>query len=132
MTTRREKLITSVLQSGQVDQSPENLDTTVRLILGDMGQFFALFHQADGPGVMVLQPNSKNASMFYMTVEALHDWKRSMDDMDDKIEKIINAAIKTNPLEQACYLIIDDEGFRFFVIDYQQGADNKKKLIADV
>lgn len=125
MSSRREKLIASVLSNAEHDQSAKSLETVLRLILGDMGQFYNEFHQADGPGVMVFQPNSKEASMFYMPVAALHEWREDQPEAAQDIQKIIEACIKIDPTAQAGYLIVDDDGFRFSIIDYNKTADSE-------
>lgn len=125
MNSRREKLISSVLSAHDTSQSPENLDAVLRLILADMGQFFLEFHQTDGPGVMVFQPNSKEASMFYMPMEALYDWRSSYSEGEKDVQKIIDTCAKINPLEQACYLIVDHQGFRFLVLDYNKSVEQE-------
>lgn len=125
MISRREKLVESLLTAYGQDQSPESLDTVLRLILGDMGQFFLEFHRTDGPGVMVFQPESSESSMFYMPVGALHEWREDYVDGAKDIQRIIDACLKINPLEQACYLILDSKGFRFLILDYNQTADQE-------
>lgn len=124
MSSRREKLIASVLNQGSTEQSEKSLDTVVKLVLGDMGRFFYEFHKVDGPGTMVMQPKSEDASMFYMPVAALHDWREDCPDAAKDIQRIIEACIKVNPEEQAAYLIVDEDGFRFSIVDYNKTAES--------
>lgn len=131
MNSRREKLLSSVLNSYSEGQSVENLDAVLRLILADMGQFFLEFHQADGPGVMVFQPQSQEASMFYMPVAALHEWREDYPEGAKEIQRIIDASIKINPLEQAGYVIVDDKGFRFLILDYNKASESESLSEAD-
>jgi hypothetical protein len=120
MSSRRTKLIEQVLSSGPGDQSAQSLETVIKLILGDMGEFYYKFHQSDGPGVIVFQPKSKDASMFFMPVAALKDWRDDYKEGEQEIQKIIDAVIKIDPLKNSAYLILDDQGFRFCIIDYDQ------------
>jgi hypothetical protein len=123
MPSRREKLIEQLMQSGPVDQSPESIDTVIRLILGDMGEFYYKFHQTNGPGVIVFQPNSKEASMFYMATDALQHWREDYQEGEKEIQKIIDAVVKINPLKNSAYLILDKDGFRFCIVDYEQTSE---------
>jgi hypothetical protein len=125
MSSRREKLISSALGKSQTAQAEQSLDTVVKLVLGDMGQFYSEFHVADGPGVIVMQPESKEASMFYMPIAALHDWREDYPDGAKEIQRIIEACVKINPLEQAAYLIVDKDGFRFSIVDYNKTSETE-------
>jgi len=129
MSSRREKLLEQVLNNNVTDQAAQSLDTVVKLILGDMGEFYYKFHQSDGPGVLVFQPNSSDASMFYMPVSALQNWRETQPELEEQIQKIIEAVIKVNPTEHSAYLILDQEGFRFCIVDYNQTS---QEMIADV
>ena len=124
MSTKRKKLIEKVLGNNVSDQSAKSLDTVVKLVLGDMGEFYYKFFSSDGPGVIVFQPQSKDASMFYMPVSALQNWRDSEPGLEEKIQKIIDAVIKLNPAENSAYLIIDKEGFRFCIVDYNKTSED--------
>jgi hypothetical protein len=125
MGSRREKLIAAALGDSDSEQSQKSLDTVVKLVLGDMGRFYCEFHAADGPGVMVMQPESEDASMFYMPVAALHDWREDYPNGAKEIQRIIEACIKINPLEQGAYLIVDKDGFRFSIVDYNKTSESE-------
>ena len=122
MSSRREKLLQQLMETGPTGQSPESIDTVVRLILGDMGEFYYKFYNSDGPGVIVFQPNSQDASMFYMPVNALEHWREDYQEGEKEIQKIIDAVTKINPLENSAYLILDNEGFRFCIVNYDQAG----------
>jgi hypothetical protein len=53
---RREKLIGQALGPDINDAKVKMLDTTVRIILGDMGEHYYKMWEVEGPGVMVFQP----------------------------------------------------------------------------
>lgn len=106
------------------------LDATVRLILGDMGQQYSKFWQAEGPGVLVFQPENKERSMFFMTLKEMHsaqeECERNRDgDMAESFRRILSAAQKIDPQEKAGYLINDEAGMRYFEVDYNKVAENK-------
>lgn len=122
---RREKLIASVIGPEMDETKARMLDTTVRLILGDMGQQYSKMWDCEGPGVMVFQPNNKERSMFFFTLKEMHaaqeECERSNDgDMAESFRRIIGAAQKIDPSEKAGYIINDEEGMRYFEIDYNQ------------
>lgn len=125
---RREKLIASALQGDLNETNTKMLDTTIRLVLGDMGQQYCKFWDAEGPGIMVFQPESKDRSMFFMTLKELHAAEESCErenngDMAETFRRILQAAQKIDPTEKAGYLVNDAGGMRYLEIDYNQVAD---------
>jgi hypothetical protein len=125
---RREQLISKTLSPSMDEKEVKMLDTTMRLILGDMGEMYAQFWNTEGPGVMCFQPESKDRSMFYMTLEELHSAQSSCEsnhqgDLAESFRRILEAAQKINPTEKAGYIINDAEGIRYLEIDYNKGVD---------
>ena len=125
---RREKLIASALQGDLNETNTKMLDATVRLILGDMGQQYCKFWDAEGPGIMVFQPENKEQSMFFMTLKELHAAEESCErenngDMAETFRRILQAAQKIDPAEKAGYLVNDATGMRYLEIDYSQMTD---------
>jgi hypothetical protein len=126
--SRREKLITAALNGKTGDKEAKYLDAVVKLILGDMGNMYIKFWEAEGPGVVCFQPQDKNRSVFYMTLEELHSAQESCErenngDLAETFRRILEAAQKIDPAESAGYVINDAEGIRYFVIDYNQAVD---------
>jgi hypothetical protein len=126
--SRREKLITAALNGKTGDKEAKYLDAVVKLILGDMGNMYIKFWEAEGPGVVCFQPQDENRSMFYMTLEELHSAQESCErenngDLAETFRRILEAAQKIDPAESAGYVINDAEGIRYFVIDYNQAVD---------
>jgi len=122
---RREKLIASVIGPEMDETKARMLDATVRLILGDMGQQYSKMWGCEGPGVMVFQPQNKERSMFFFTLKEMHaaqeECEKSNDgDMAESFRRILGAAQKIDPSEKAGYIINDDEGMRYFEVDYNQ------------
>jgi len=122
---RREKLIASVIGPEMDETKARMLDATVRLILGDMGQQYSKMWECEGPGVMVFQPQNKERSMFFFTLKEMHaaqeECEKSNDgDMAESFRRILGAAQKIDPSEKAGYIIHDDEGMRYFEVDYNQ------------
>ena len=125
---RREQLISKTLSPSMDEKEVKMLDTTMRLILGDMGEMYTQFWSTEGPGVMCFQPESKERSMFYMTLEELHSAQSSCEsdnqgDLAESFRRILDAAQKINPAEKAGYIINDAEGIRYLEIDYNKGID---------
>ena len=125
---RREKLLASIIGPEMDENKAKMLDTTIKFILGDMCGQYLKFWEAEGPGVMVFQPEDPNRSMFFLTLEELHsaqeDAERSNnDDLGETFRRILDASQKINPAEKAGYLINDKEGMRYFEIDYNQVAE---------
>ena len=122
---RREKLIGQALGPDINDTKVKMLDATVRIILGDMGEHYYKMWEVEGPGVMVFQPKNKERSMFFWTLKEIHAAQESCEssndgDMAETFRRILTAAQKIDPMEKAGYVIADDEGIRYFEIDYNQ------------
>jgi hypothetical protein len=126
---RREKLIAQAIGPEIDDTKVRMLDATVRLILGDMGEQYCKMWEVEGPGVMVFQPENKERSMFFWTLKEIYaaqeECERSNDgDMAETFRRILTAAQKIDPTEKAGYVINDQEGIRYFQIDYNKAADS--------
>ena len=127
---RREKLLASAIGSDLDETKTKMLDTTIRLILGDMGQYYIKMWVAEGPGVMVFQPQNGERSMFFWTLKEIHSAqedceKQNNGDLAESFRRILEAAQKINPEEKAGYVINDAEGIRYFEIDYNKGIESK-------
>lgn len=127
---RREKLIASTIGPEMDETSAKMLSSTIKLILGDMGQHYFKMWQAEGPGVMVFQPKDQGRSMFFWTLEEIHAAQEKCEsnndgDLAESFRRILEAAQKINPTEKAGYIINDQEGIRYFEIDYNQKAEEK-------
>ena len=68
---RRERLLASIIGPEMDETKAKMLDTTIRFILGDMGQQYIKMWKAEGPGVMVFQPNNKERSMFFSNIRRI-------------------------------------------------------------
>jgi hypothetical protein len=126
---RREKLIASVIGLETDDTKAKMLDATIKLILGDLGQQYCKFWDTEGPGVMVFQPQDKSRSMFFLTLKEIHsaqeECERENDgDTAESFRRILAAAQKIKPLEKAGYIINDNDGMRYFEVDYQKTAES--------
>jgi hypothetical protein len=125
---RREKLLASVI-GPELDQTKAKmLNATIKLILGDMGQHYCKMWDVEGPGVMVFQPQNKERSMFYWTLKEIHsaeeECERGNDgDMAETFRRILQAAQKIDPTEKAGYVINDEDGIRYFEIDYNKASE---------
>ena len=127
--SRREKLITAALNGETGATEAKFLDAVVKLILGDMGNLYIKFWETEGPGIICFQPENKERSMFYMTLEELHGAQESCEhenngDLAETFRRILEAAQKIDPQESAGYVINDAEGIRYFAIDYNKTAEN--------
>ena len=124
---RREKLISQTLSPSMDESEAKMLDTTMRLILADMGKMYAQFCEAEGPGVLCFQPDSER-SVFFLSLEELHsaqeaEERNNNEDLAESLRRILVAAQKINPEEKAGYIINDKEGIRYLEIDYNKGVD---------
>jgi len=123
--TRREDLLANLLDKDYSPEKAKILDTTVRFVLGDMGQMYLEFWDKEGPGVMVFQPQLEDRSMLYWTLGELHEAQEECeeannDDLAESFRRILNAAQKIDPAEKAGYIINDHNGLRYFEINYNQ------------
>ena len=124
---RREKLISQTLSPSMDENEAKMLDTTMRLILADMGKMYAQFCEAEGPGVLCFQPDSER-SVFFLSLEELHsaqeaEERNNNEDLAESLRRILVAAQKIDPAEKAGYIINDKEGIRYLEIDYNKGVD---------
>jgi hypothetical protein len=125
---RREKLLASVIGPELDDTKAKMVDTTIKLILGDMGQHYHKMWEVEGPGVMVFQPQNKERSMFYWTLKEIHSAQEECErqnegDLAESFRRILGAAQKIDPEEKAGYVINDADGIRYFEIDYNQASE---------
>ena len=128
---RRERLLASIIGPEMDETKVKMLDTTIKFILGDMGMQYKKLWALEGPGVMVFQPTNKDKSMFYLTLEQLNSAKEDAgrnnnDDLVESFRRIIEAAQKIDPDSKAGYVINDQQGMRYFEIDYNNLEDTKK------
>jgi hypothetical protein len=122
---RREQLLSSVVGPGLDNTKAKMLDATLKLILGDMGQMYLKMWDAEGPGVMVFQPDNQERSMFFLTLKEIHSAQEQEErdnngDLAETFRRVLLAAQKINPLEKAGYLINDAQGIRYLEIDYNK------------
>jgi hypothetical protein len=127
--SRREKLIASVIGPELDQDKAKMLDTTLKLILGDMGQMFSRFWEAEGPGVMCFQPEQVEKSMFYLTLKELHSAQEECErdnngDLAETFRRILQAAQKIDPEESAGYILNDKDGIRFLAVDYNKVSES--------
>jgi len=121
---RREKLLLQLLGKDLEDETKAKmLETTVALILGDMGSMYTKFWEAEGPGILCFQPANKERQVFFLTLKELHSAQEQCErendgDMAETFRRILQAAQKINPQEKAGYIINDEEGIRYLEIDY--------------
>jgi hypothetical protein len=125
---KREQLIASIIGPDLDPTKARMLDATIKLILGDMGQQYLKMWEHEGPGVMVFQPENQERSMFFLTLKEIHsaqeECERSNDgDLAESFRRILQAAQKIDPIEKAGYVINDEDGMRYFEIDYNQAAE---------
>jgi hypothetical protein len=123
---RREKLISQTLSPSMDESEAKMLDTTMRLILSDMGKMYSKFWETEGPGVLCFQPDSER-TVFFLTLEELHSAQEAEErdnngDLAESLRRILVAAQKIDPAEKAGYMINDKEGIRYLEIDYNKGV----------
>jgi len=124
---RREQLISKTLSPSMDETEAKMLDTTMRLILADMGKMYSQFYETEGPGVLCFQPDS-DRTMFFLTLEELHsaqeaEERDNNEDLAESFRRILEAAQKIDPTEKAGYMINDADGIRYLEIDYNKGID---------
>lgn len=93
-----------------------------------MGQHYFKMWEVEGPGVMVFQPSDKERSMFFWTLKEIHDAQENCErenngDLAETFRRILEAAQKIDPTEKAGYVINDEEGIRYFEVDYNKASE---------
>ena len=120
MSDRREKLLEAVCGKDFDGNSAAYAEAVTKIILGDMKGFYQKFWQAEGPGVMVLQPNGER-SMFWLTFEELNVISEKEEgDVGETFRTILESAQKIDPESAAGYIIQDHQGVRYFQPDYNR------------
>ena len=127
MSNRREELLKKVCGKDIDGNSARYAEATTKIILGDMGKYFVKFWEAEGPGVLVMQPKDER-SMFWLTLEELHAAREESErkgekEMASTFQAIVESAAKIDPTAAAGYLLNDENGMRYFVIDYNKTSD---------
>lgn len=127
MSNRREELLKRVCGKDIDGNSAKYADATTKIILGDMGKYFVKFWETEGPGVLVMQPKNER-SMFWLTLEELHaareeSERQGEEEMASAFQSIVESAAKIDPMASAGYLLNDEKGMRYFVIDYNKTAE---------
>lgn len=125
--SRREDLLRAVCGKDIEGNSARYANATAKIILGDMGKYYFKFWETEGPGVMVMQPKNER-SMFWLTLEELHAAREESErngekEMATTFQTILESAAKLDPNEAAGYIINDENGMRYFVVDYEKDAD---------
>ena len=126
---RREKLLLGILGKDPNVEKTKMLDTTLKIVLADMGKQYCKFWETEGPGVMCFQPKM-DRTVFFMTLAELHRAEESSEaenngDLAESFRRILQAAQKIDPLEKAGYIINDEEGMRYFEICYNSVAGSE-------
>ena len=129
MNSRREQLLATLIGKELDEEKAKMLDTTIKLILSDMGDFYAKMWASEGPGVMVFQPKGER-TMFFMTLKEMNVAKEECERNDDgdlaeSFRRILLAAQKIDPSSSAGYIINDESGMRFFQVDYNTVKDEE-------
>jgi hypothetical protein len=127
MSNRREELLKKVCGKDIDGNSAKYADATTKIILGDMGKYFVKFWETEGPGVLVMQPKNER-SMFWLTLEELHaareeSERQGEEKMASAFQSIVESAAKIDPMASAGYLLNDEKGMRYFVIDYNKTSE---------
>jgi hypothetical protein len=126
--SRREKLIEAVIGPEMDQAKARMLNATLRLILGDMGQMYCKFWEAEGPGVLCIQPAYLDRPVIFLTLKELHAAQEESErenngDLAETFRRVLSRAQKIDPKEKAGYLISDNGGLRYFEIDYNKVED---------
>ncbi len=124
---KREKLIRATLGENINEEKLKMLDTTSKFILGDMCKMYRKFWAIEGPGVLCFQPTGQRA-VFFLTLKELHAAQEECEtqnngDLAETFRRVLAAAQKINPEEKAGYIINDNEGIRYFEVDYEKDKD---------
>jgi hypothetical protein len=127
MSNRREELLKKVCGKDIDGNSAKYADATTKIILGDMGKYFVKFWETEGPGVLVMQPKNER-SMFWLTLEELHaareeSERQGEEEMASAFQSIVESAAKIDPMASAGYLLNDEKGMRYFLIDYNKTSE---------
>ena len=108
--SRREKLLASIIGPDMDTEKAQMLDTTIKFILGDMGQQYMKMWEYEGPGVMVFQPQNKERSMFFLTLKEIHAAQEECEGKNDgDVQKAVVSWLlqEIDPTEKAGYIIND-------------------------
>ena len=119
MTDRRQKLLKKLLKNNPSENEEKMATLIIERILADMSDFYEKFFNAQGPGVIVYAPDSKENSMYYMTtkelITGLEDLSsRGIDGAAEVMRKAIAKAESINPEKESIFIIEDKKGLKLF------------------
>ena len=119
MTDRRQKLLKKLLKNNPSENEEKMATLIIERILADMSDFYEKFFNAQGPGVIVYAPDSKENSMYYMTtkelITGLEDLSsRGIDGAAEVMRKAIAKAESIDPEREALFIIEDKKGLKLF------------------
>ena len=119
MTDRRQKLLKKLLKNNPSKNEEKMATLIIERILADMSDFYEKFFNAQGPGVIVYAPDSKENSMYYMTtkelITGLEDLSsRGIDGAAEVMRKAIAKAESINPEKESIFIIEDKKGLKLF------------------
>ena len=121
MSSRRNKLLSKLIQGTTGEEEAKLYQLTIERICADMCEYFAKFHSNEGPGAMVFIPTAKKEkdSMFYLNLSclmnALNDLNnREMEGPADVMRKAIAKAESIDPEREALFIIEDEKGLKLF------------------
>ncbi len=120
----REKLIRATLGKDIDEEKVKMLETTSKFILGDMCKMYRKFWAHEGPGVLCFQPKAER-TVFFLTLKEIHAAEEECEsqnngDLAETFRRVLAAAQKINPEEKAAYIINDDNGIRYFEVEYEK------------
>ena len=119
MTDRRQQLIKKLLKANPSENEEKMATLIIERILADMADFYEKFFAAEGPGVVIYDPDITQNTMYYMTtkelITGLEDLtSRGIEGAADVMRKAIAKAESIDPEREALFIIEDKKGLKLF------------------
>ena len=131
MTSRRNKLLTRLLQNTTGETEETLMKLSIERICADMCEFYTKFYALEGPGVLVFKPQAEDKdSMFYLCVDALIN---ALDDYRDQesVAEVFQSAIRRSeqldPTKESLFLIQDEN--ELALVHYKHDEENSSFLM---
>ncbi len=131
MTSRRNKLLTRLLQNTTGETEATLMKLTLERICADMCEFYGKFYALEGPGALIFKPAAEEKdSMFYLPVDslinALEDY-RDQESIAEVFQSAIRRSEQIDPTKESLFIIQDEN--ELALVHYKHEDENSNFLM---
>ena len=124
----RDDLILRCMKDPSDETEAAYLDTTLKFILSDLAAMYLKFWKINGAGVLVMQPEDRENSFFYLGLKELEAARKDVeddndDDLGETFRRIIKSAYELDPTEKAAFLVKDSKTMKYIEVDLNKDKE---------